>query len=231
MGEAATEKRRLAPQKHDQILRAALEVFLDVGFERATTNTIASRAGVSKATLYNHFEDKRSLFAACVKAETDALEAGAREACATPTLRRGQGSSRGPLDRGSLESTLRALGVRVLRHLLSRSIHTLHVVTVAEARRFPELGRTLYEAGFQRIRTTIAAFLQNGIPAGALSVDDPWVAASHFVWLCVSDFKLRLEFGVERTIREDEILKAVNDGVEVFLRAYGGPLLGGRQLP
>ncbi len=231
MGGTEMEKRRLAPQKREQILRAALEVFLDVGFERATTDGIASRAGVSKATLYNHFDDKRSLFAACVKAEADALEAGALEACVPPATRRDPGIAAGPPDRASVESTLRALGVRVLRHLLSRSIDTLHTVTVAEARRFPELGRTLYEAGFQRIRSTLAAFLQKGLPPGALSLEDPLVAAGHLVWLCISDFKLRLELGVERTIRDDEVHRAVNEGVEVFLRAYGGPSLGPRQVP
>ena len=227
MGEAATDRRRLAPQKRDQILRAAIEVFLDVGFERATTDAIAARAGVSKATLYNHFEDKRSLFAACVKAEADALEAGALEACAPPAPRRDPGIA-GPPDRASVEGTLRVLGVRILRHLLSRSIGTLHTVTVAEARRVPELGRTLYEAGFQRIRSIITTFLQDGMPPGALSLDDPSVAASHFVWLCVSDFKLRLELGVERTIRDDEVQKAVNEAVKVFLRAYGDPSLDAR---
>ena len=225
------DRRRLAPQKRDQILRAALEVFLDVGFERATTDAIAARAGVSKATLYNHFEDKRSLFAACVKAEADSLEAGALEACVPPASRRDPGNAAGPPDRASVETALRALGVRIVRHLLSRSIGTLHTVTIAEARRFPDLGRTLYEAGFQRIRTTIADFLQKGMPPGALSLDDPLVAASHFVWLCVSDFKLRLELGVERAIRDDEIRKAVNEGVSVFLRAYGGPSLGVREFP
>ncbi len=57
------------------------------------------------------------------------------------------------------------------------------------------------------------------------------MAASHLVWLCLSDFTLRVELGVERTIRDDEIHQAVNDGVEVFLRAYGGPALRGRPAP
>jgi len=204
-----TDGRRLAPQKHGQILHAALQVFLEVGFERATTDAIAARAGVSKATLYNHFDDKGLLFAACVKAEADALAAGALAACvpATPS--------------GGVENDLRILGVRLARHLLSRQVNTLHAVIVAEARRFPDLARALYESGFQRVRSIVASFLQNGIPDRALMLEDASVAAMHFVWLCIGDLKLRLELGLEQAAREDEIRRAVNQGVAAFMRAYG----------
>lgn len=44
------------------LLDAALEVFLERGFARATTREIAHRAGLSEGTMYRHFTDKYELF-------------------------------------------------------------------------------------------------------------------------------------------------------------------------
>lgn len=46
----------------EKLLRAALEVFAEVGFEGATTREIASRAGVAEKTLFQHFGSKSGLF-------------------------------------------------------------------------------------------------------------------------------------------------------------------------
>ncbi len=47
-----------------QMLWAAREVFLEAGFERASMDEVASRAGTTKRTLYAHFENKNKLFLA-----------------------------------------------------------------------------------------------------------------------------------------------------------------------
>ena len=44
------------------LMDAALEVFLERGFARATTREIAHRAGLSEGTMYRHFADKYELF-------------------------------------------------------------------------------------------------------------------------------------------------------------------------
>src|SRR5512132_4244966 len=64
------------PAKRLQILAGARQVFGELGFERASVDLIASRAGVSKATIYNHYEDKKALFIACVTQEADEMRAG-----------------------------------------------------------------------------------------------------------------------------------------------------------
>jgi AcrR family transcriptional regulator len=50
----------------DRILDAALKVLRDQGPARATTKEIARVAGCSEGSLYNHFENKESLFVAVV---------------------------------------------------------------------------------------------------------------------------------------------------------------------
>lgn len=44
------------------ILKAAKDLFLQNGFEKASMNMIAKRAGVSKSNLYNYFSSKEEIF-------------------------------------------------------------------------------------------------------------------------------------------------------------------------
>lgn len=49
------------------ILKAASEVFLEHGFNAATTDMIQRAAGVSKATLYARYPNKEALFCAVIE--------------------------------------------------------------------------------------------------------------------------------------------------------------------
>jgi AcrR family transcriptional regulator len=49
-------------QKKEMILDAALDAFLEKGFTGAKMSEIAARAGLAKATLYDYFESKETLF-------------------------------------------------------------------------------------------------------------------------------------------------------------------------
>ena len=50
----------------EHILKAAKDVFLEMGYERASMDVVAARAETSKRTLYAHFESKDKLFLAVV---------------------------------------------------------------------------------------------------------------------------------------------------------------------
>jgi AcrR family transcriptional regulator len=58
------EPQRRGEQLRRHILFAAKDVFLETGYERASMDTVAARAGTSKRTLYAHFESKDKLFLA-----------------------------------------------------------------------------------------------------------------------------------------------------------------------
>ena len=55
--------------KRKQILAAAKRLFLKSGYHGSSMNLIAQEAGVTKLTVYNHFQDKANLFT-CTIAET-----------------------------------------------------------------------------------------------------------------------------------------------------------------
>lgn len=53
--------------KTEQIIQAALQVFLKYGYKEATTQEIAKQAGVAEITLFRKFSTKRNLFLSVVK--------------------------------------------------------------------------------------------------------------------------------------------------------------------
>lgn len=53
--------------KRERILQAAKSLFLQCGYDGCSMNKIAAVAGVSKLTVYNHFQDKDSLFVCAIE--------------------------------------------------------------------------------------------------------------------------------------------------------------------
>jgi AcrR family transcriptional regulator len=52
---------------HFAILRAAMDVFSEQGYHAAKLDDIAVRAGMSKGSIYNHFECKKDLFLSVIE--------------------------------------------------------------------------------------------------------------------------------------------------------------------
>ena len=48
-------------EAHAKIIAAAIKLFGDLGIEAASMDAVAQTAGVSKATIYNHWENKEAL--------------------------------------------------------------------------------------------------------------------------------------------------------------------------
>ena len=105
---------------------------------------IAAQAAVSKQTVYKHFADKATLFAAIVTSTVD---------------RAGDPVHREVLelqDSGSLETDLRDLARRQLLAVMQPQLLALRRLIIGESGRFPELGRVFYERGQQRTMGALA---------------------------------------------------------------------------
>jgi AcrR family transcriptional regulator len=53
-----------APQRKEQLMAVATKIFARLGYNAATTHSIAEAAGVTEPILYRHFKSKQVLFAA-----------------------------------------------------------------------------------------------------------------------------------------------------------------------
>jgi AcrR family transcriptional regulator len=60
-----TRRAELEQETRERITEAAMELHGSVGPARTTISAIAQRADVQRATVYRHFPDEESLFAAC----------------------------------------------------------------------------------------------------------------------------------------------------------------------
>jgi len=195
-----------ASRKPDQILKAAHAVFLEQGYGAASMDAIAREAGVSKATLYAHFASKHELFAAIVASACRGFE---QLAAMSP-----------PPD--DLRAALMQAGGTLLRFILNPDVNRVYRSVVAEAARFPELGRAMYEAGPGQGRAHLARFFAAATERGVLAVPDPELAAEQFGAMIIGHMKMRLELGLEIP-SEERIERGLRSGVEAFLRAYAVP--------
>lgn len=64
-------RRPTRAQTREQVLRAAVDVFSEHGYERATLDDIAAAAGLTKGAIYSSFGGKEQLFFEVLKARTD----------------------------------------------------------------------------------------------------------------------------------------------------------------
>jgi TetR/AcrR family transcriptional regulator, mexJK operon transcriptional repressor len=194
------------PAKKRQILAGARDVFGEMGFERATVDLIAARAGVSKATVYNHFEDKQALFIACVAQDTDEMSDGLRACLGEPA--------------GDVEQVLQIIGEKVMGFLLSAPVVALHRHVIAEAARFPVIGQTIFDRGPKLVHEAIASYLERWERNGALRIEDAHAAAVQFVALCQGDLLARARLAILEEPRDAQVRDTVRRAVRTFVRAY-----------
>lgn len=192
--------------KRRQILDGARLVFSEQGYERAAVDQIAARAGVSKATVYNHFQDKKALFVAAVVENCDQFRDDLARCVAAPS--------------GDAEAVLLEIGTHVMTASLAPSAVSLYRQAIAQAEQMPEIGRMVFERGTLALQEFVATHLARWHEAGALRIDDPRSAAVAFVALCQGDLVIRMRLGVLERPVDDQIRATVERAVSIFIRAH-----------
>ncbi|MEM6824278.1 MAG: TetR/AcrR family transcriptional regulator [Pseudomonadota bacterium] len=193
-------------RKLAQVLEGARTVFLRDGFEGASVDDIAREAGVSKATLYNYFPDKRILFIEVAKAECCRQEEATDKMIAM---------SAPPAE------ALRVAAERMMRLILSPFGRNVFKICVAESDRFPELGREFWESGPARVRAKMIDYFRQAMDRGELLIDDTDLAADQFAELCKSDLFPKLMFGIQDRFSDAEIARVADGAVATFMARYG----------
>ena len=192
-------------RKYDQVLDGAREVFLLAGFEGASVDDIARAAGVSKATLYSYFPDKRLMFTAMAERECSRQAAAALQV----------------IDMSAPPAqVLRLAAQQLMQVLLSDFSQRIFRVCVAEADRFPELGRAFYESGPALGRARIMDYLRQAHARGEVDITDFELAADQFAELCKADLWTRAVFGIQARFTDKDIDRVVDGAVSTFMARY-----------
>lgn len=193
------------PAKHAAIVDAALHTFLERGFNAATIEHIAARAGVSKVTIYSRFTDKESLFEAVVKEQTQQIASATMSDAAL---------------QGDFEAQLKAFGRGLLTFLFASAHVALDRMLPQEIAHQPDLAHRFFDAGPGNSRTQLAALLEQGQANGRIAFDDGIAAAEDLMALWKGFADVELKFGVRHSMSKEDIEKRLERGTSVFLRAY-----------
>jgi AcrR family transcriptional regulator len=195
-------------RKFDQVLEGARTVFMRDGFEGASVDDIAREAGVSKATLYSYFTDKRLLFMEIAKNECRRQADEAVEMI-DMTL---------PADK-----VLRAAGQRIIAFISSDLGQRVFRICVAESERFPTLAKEFYASGPMLVRERLANYMRKAVERGELAIDDIDLAADQFAEMCKADIHNRILFGVNPSLTRQDADRVIDGAVATFMARYGLP--------
>ena len=189
--------------KRMAILSAAAQSFFNDGYAATSIEQIAAAASVSKVTIYNHFNDKRGLFAAAVERECEKLRGAFKLE---------------DFAQGSLRQRLTAIGEAVTGFLARPEMVQFERRIAAETEHEPSIGEAFLEAGPHRVKAAFARLLRAMHEAGEVEIADADLAAEQFASMCKGMGDLDRRFGRPRDETRDR--ERIAGAVEVFCAAY-----------
>ena len=189
--------------KRDAIISAASRRFFDEGFAATSIEQVAADASVSKVTIYNHFGDKRALFAAAVDQECGKMHGY---------------FNLDEMPEGSIRDRLTVIGEAMFVFLSRPEMVHFERRIAAETEHDAAIGQAFLVAGPWRMKAAFSALLAHANAAGELAIPDPELAAEQFVSMAKGMGALERRFGV--VPQEAENARRIAGAVDVFLAAY-----------
>jgi len=181
------------------------------GYGAASMDQIASKAGVSKQTVYSHFGAKDALFEEIISSKCESL-LGA------------DGMHLAPDE--NPEKMLFESARAFLKVVLHQESITLYRTILAECGRFPELAQAFYRAGPKRASERLAEYLGKMVARGTLQMDDPRAAAGLFFAMLRGDLYLQCILALRETPSDEEVAAEARMVSAAFMRAYRVPASG-----
>ncbi len=200
----STYHQQVAAEKRALILGAATELFAELGYDKTSLARVAERAGVSTATMFKQFPTKADLFQAIV---LQFWAAGPTTDVAPPAP-------------GKPAVGLRTLGRRYAELLRRPGMAGLHRMVIAEAPRFPELGRVQFDLGKEPFFELVRDYIDGEATTGGLVVPDGVRATTEFLGM-ISNFVLWPQLLLQDWSPSAEAVDAtIDSAVETFLARY-----------
>jgi AcrR family transcriptional regulator len=145
-------RKRRKETRPQELLDAALTLFVEKGFAATRAEEVARAAGVSKGTLYLYYPSKEELFKAVVRQNLTSLIAEGMD-----MLAKHQGSS---------SDLLACLMNAWWQRLGSTPAAGIHKIVLSEVRNFPELASFYTAEVIQPADVLFSAAVQRGIDSG-----------------------------------------------------------------
>lgn len=183
------------------MLNCALDIFLERGYDQATTLDIANALGMSKRTVYAYYKDKETLFKAAVQRSIQ------RYTVPIENLR--------ALATDDLTSTLIAVArLRITNVSTPEGIRLQRILT-AQAYRFPELLRSLFWVATRPTVQFLSELFEQLNAEGKTSITNTERAAVSFLTLVVSGPVRAITAGDRPS--DEELEDQIQFSVQLFL--------------
>jgi len=192
-------------EKRAAILDAAMTLFPARGYDGVSVDAIAQLAGVSKLTVYSHFDDKETLFGAAVT-----------ECCVQLLPHR----LFEPDPALPVSDVLYQIARAFIDLMMDERAISLHRVMIAQAGQNPRLTEIFFKSGPRTALLEMESFLRLANAAGSLSIPDPARASEHFFCLLKGLRHMRVLVGLCDVPTSAERDAHVRDVVQVFMRAF-----------
>jgi TetR/AcrR family transcriptional regulator, mexJK operon transcriptional repressor len=193
-------------QKRKQILLAAGELFLDQGFSGCSMDMVAKKSGVSKQTVYSHFNNKEALFTAVIDAKCEDYQLN---------------SSHLEHESGRFEDVLQKSGLQIIRLLHDSQVIALYRVVMGEVSSNPRVAELFYQAGPQHSLGLLAQCFQRSTQ-GKLTEQQAMRAAVMFFNLLKGEFHTKSILGLDFALNPQQQLEQVTaaiDALQYFLKS------------
>jgi AcrR family transcriptional regulator len=191
-----------ATQRRQEILDAATSLFLEKGASGYSIDDIIERTGGSKRTVYKLFSCKDDLYGAITKSVVQKV----LQPIETPAIG----------DR-PIEEVLREFGENYLTVKTSAEFSKLYRGLLAEAARFPDTCRCVFEAGPAQVNAALAKVLAHFEARGDVSFTNRELAAEQFIAMLRTERMLASTLGIEPPPAKAAIKRHVANAVATFL--------------
>lgn len=191
----------IANDNRNRLLRAAVEIFMEEGYG-ASMDRIASRAGMARQTLYNHFACKNDLFSEVAHMTASAILVSLEG------------------DAENIREHLLRFGTILRQKALRTEGLAMFRTLSAEAHRFPDLALAVLEKGPEQTARRLTEFLALAMDEGTLMRDDPRFVAEMLISMLDGFDRTRGLLGAPLLSGAQEQAR-VTRIVDCFLLAYG----------
>lgn len=200
--ETSKAGRPKSAEKRKQVLNSAGELFLTCGFSGCSMEMVAKQSGVSKQTVYSHFNNKEALFLAVIE-----------DKCTEYQLN----DSHLEFERYTLQQVLRERGLQIVKLLHDDQVIAIYRVIIGEVNSNPRVAELFYQAGPKHSLDYLAKCFMK---FATQTIDDElaFKCAITYFSLLQSEFHIKSILGLDFALSDSEQVAHVEFAIQQIER-------------
>lgn len=201
-----TRRRRGRPARPEEevkqaLLKSAMDVLLESGYEAATMEAIAKRAAVAKKTVYRYAANRQDLIGLAIRQWTDGY---------APSMQMQ------PQNAADAIQALRTILESVCMHVLSETAIRVFRLLTTEFPGKQELLDSYQRNGIERGQRLLSGWLETQSRKGLLHAPEPALLANAILAMAVAEPLRQMALGMKRPLPEGTVAPHVDACMKVL---------------